>query len=250
VRLEFERAGEVRELATPVATEPALPAPAPVNFFVGAGIGLWLPFGELAAGKPISDQAQAGVGLELRAGLRFARYFGAKLFVDGARLSAISPESEELGTSGPGAGGQVKVDTTVSAQSIGLSLLIGSPSRAFGGFGELGLVFQRLAISRDLTLDGNPSLGTGCDQKFSQTLALTGAALRVGGGATIPLSGLFELSPFAHGTFGRFSQSALDSECSEFNGPLGLGDDLASDRRATHAQVVIGIGGNFVFGQR
>jgi hypothetical protein len=219
-----------------------------VNFFVGAGVGLWLPFGELAAGTPISNHAQAGVGLEVRAGLRFARYFGAKLFIEGARLSASSPEDEEIVIAGSEASGQLQVDTTASAQSVGLSLLLGSPAGGVGGFGELGLVFQRLAIARDLA--GSTSLGGACDKKSSQTLALTGAGFRVGGGATIPLSALFELSPFAHGTFGRFTQSALDSECSVYRGPSGLGDDLPSDRRGTHAQVVIGIGGNFVFGRR
>jgi hypothetical protein len=250
VRLELESAGAGREPAAKVAAEPAPPAPAPVNFFVGAGVGLLVPFGELAAGVPISDHAQAGVGLEVRAGLRFARYFGAKLFVDGGRLSAINSKSDEFGDAGSAASGEVKVDKTVSTQSVGLSLLIGSPARGLGGFGELGLVFQRLAIGRDHTSLAGTPLDTGCGPTSSQTLALTGAAFRLGGGATIPLSDVFELSPFAHGTFGRFTRSALDSECSELRGPSDLGDDLPSDRRGTHAQVLIGIGGNFVFGQR
>jgi hypothetical protein len=252
VRLEFDSAGGLRELAVPVAAEPDLPAPAPapVSFFVGAGVGLLVPFGELRAGVPISDHAQAGAGLEIRAGLRFARYFGAKLFVDGGRLSAINSESEELGDAGSAASGEVKVDKTVSAQSVGLSLLVGSPARRLGGFGELGLVFQRLAIGRDHTSLAGTPLAPGCGPTSSQTVALTGAAFRLGGGATIPLSDVFELSPFAHGTFGRFTRSALDSECSEFGDPSGLGDDLPSDRRGTHVQVLIGIGGNFVFGRR
>lgn len=248
VRLEFAASAEVRSVPAPVAAEPSPPAPARVSFFAGAGVGVWLPIGELAAGTPFSDHAKAGVGLELRAGLRFARYFGAKLFVEGARLSASSSENEEFGISDSAI--QLKVDKSVSAQSVGLSLLFGSPARGVGGFGELGLVFQRLAIGRDLTRLGESPSDTGCDSKSSQTLALTGAAVRVGGGATVPLSAGFELSPFAHGTFGRFTRSALDSACSEYTGPSGLGDDLPSDRRATHAQVVLGIGGNFVFGGR
>jgi hypothetical protein len=250
VRLEFEAAVGVRDVPTPVAAEPVVPAPAAVSFFAGAGVGLWVPFGELAAGIPISDHAKAGVGLEVRAGLRFARYFGAKLFVDGALLSAASPDADEFENLGA-ASSQLKVDSSVSARSVGLSLLAGSPARGLGGFGELGLVFQRLAIERELTgLDGISPPLAGCDANSSQTLALTGAAFRIGGGATIPLSALFELSPFAHATFGRFSRSELDSECSELSGPSGLGDDLPSERRGTYAQVVIGIGGNFVFGRR
>jgi hypothetical protein len=258
VRLEFGAASDVRDVRTPVLAEPAVaavPAPAAVSFFAGAGVGLSLPFGELRAGVPISRYASAGVGLEVRAGLRFARYFGAKLFVDGALLSATSPKNEEFDTEGSAVGDQFEVELATSAQSIGLSLLVGSPARGLGGFGELGLVFQRLAIRRDFTqlagsmpADGMPAVA--CGSSFSQTLALTGAAIRVGGGATIPLSDLLELTPFAHGTFGRFSQSALDSGCSGQAGPSGLGDDLPSDRRGTHAQVLIGIGGNFVFGQR
>ena len=154
VRLEFGAGGDARDVATPAAVVPAAPAvppPAAVSFFAGAGLGLWLPFGELAAGVPVSDYVQAGVGLELRAGLRFARYFGAKLFVNGARLSATHPENEEFGAWGAAAGGQAEVDSAVSAQSLGLSLLVGSPARGLGGFGELGLVLQRLAIGRDLT---------------------------------------------------------------------------------------------------
>jgi hypothetical protein len=252
---EGAREAVLLELGPKPASSPAAAVPEPARAssaslagFAGIGVGLWLPLGEVAAGVPVSDYAGLGAGLELQVGLRFARYFGAKLFAEGARLSARNPPNESFGSLATGANpsAQVKLDSTVAARNFGLSLLVGSAPRKLGAYGELGLVWQRLELARDVTFGGNGA----CGANTSQSLVLTGAALRVGGGASIPLSSHFELSPFAHGTFGRFTNSELGSGCEELPGPAGLGAGLAADERGFHTQLVLGVGGNFVFGPR
>lgn len=220
------------------------------GWFVGGGLGLWLPLGRLAAEPdvPIGDYVKPGAGLELRGGYRFGRYFGAQLFVDGALFTATNPETADFGplASSGQPGDEARVESSASAQSIGVSLLGGSALGKLGGFGEVGIAWQRLSLERSVSLPESSS----CGGSVSQSLVLGGPALRVGGGATIPVAPALELVPFAHATIGRYGRAAASSSCDGLPGPAGLGDDVPAGRRATHATIVAGLGGHFVFGRR
>lgn len=234
--------------------EPSLPPAAPaLGVFAGAGIGLWLPFGELAAGVPANDSLKAGIGFELEGGLRFARFFGAKLFLHAASAAGVNPERDSADFAALASavatseGDKLELETSASALGAGLSLLVGSPPGKLGGYGELGLGWQRLSIVRDSEFSS-----VSCGGNAQQTLRLTGPALRAGGGVTIPVSRSFALSPFAHLTFARYAKAALDSDCEELAlpGPTGLDGSLDASQRATHGQLLFGLGGQFIFGSQ
>jgi len=239
-------------VATSAVTPEAPPAEraGTITGFAGAGVGIWLPFGELAGDVAVRDYEKPGAGIELRAGARFLRYFGAKLFAEAAWPTASSPSDEDFGGLDSGTGENVRVDSSASSQSAGLSLLVGSPARSLGGFGELGFAWQRLSLERDV------SFPMACGKAATQSLTLTGPAVRVGGGALIPVSPLFELTAFAHGTIGRFTDAELETDCDELPGPSNLGrkdgegTEIDGERRGTHVQIVFGLGGNLMFGPR
>ena len=225
-------------------TQPGDAAPTPrFVLFAGAGLGAGLPVGKLSTGPdaPMGDYAGIGVSLELKLGVRFARYFGAKLFGEGALHAPGSPPvnlSRLAG--GASSGDRAKVDAAVvNRQAFGLSFLAGSPQGKLGGYGELGVVYERLSVDVDISLRESE-----CGTSTSQSLVATGPSLRVGGGAFVPISRSFQLVPYAHGTIGRY-RHANTSSCEWIPPPAYLGGDIDGDRVATHAWIVAGVSGEF-----
>ena len=224
------------------------PASTRLVLFAGAGLGAGLPVGKVSTGPdaPISDYAGLGVSLELKLGLRFARYFGAKLFGEGALHAPGSPPVNFATLPGASSGDRAQVDASVvNRQAFGLSLLAGSAHGELGGYGELGVVvYERLAMDLDISMPDR-----GCGTSTSQSLTLTGPSLRVGGGAVVPVSRSFQLVPYAHGTVGRY-RHATSSTCEHLRPPAYLRGDIDGDRVATHAFIVLGVSGEFALFSR
>jgi hypothetical protein len=246
VRLELGPAPAAPSTEAAVAVE----ASPKLAWFLGAGLGLALPVGKIARNPdvPMSDYASAGATLELYGGLRFARYLGAKLFVQASGYAASSPSEMDFGGFGAGAGAsaQARVDPTARSQAFGLSVLVGSAPSRLGGYGELGLVLgERLALEQELTLSVDQ-----CGGKASRSLTMTGSALRIGGGAYIPMTRLFQLVPFLHGSFGRFTHASADADCNGLSAIEGLSGGLEDARRAVHGTIQLGIGGELLLGVR
>jgi tetratricopeptide (TPR) repeat protein len=209
--------------------------------FAGAGLGAGLPVGKLSTGPdaPMSDYAGFGASLELKLGVRFARYFGAKLFGEGALHAPGSPPVNLSRLAGGASSGDRAKPAVVNRQAFGLSFLAGSPHGKLGGYGELGVAYERLAVDLDISLREGE-----CGTSTSQSLVATGPSLRVGGGAFVPISRSFQLVPFAHGTIGRY-RHATTSSCEWIPPPAYLAGDIDGDRVATHAWIVAGLSGEF-----
>jgi len=243
LRLELSAAGRADGREDASVTPPSESAAAPrLVLFAGAGLGAGLPVGKVSTGPdaPIGDYVGVGVSLELKLGVRFARYFGAKLFGEAALHRGVPEVDVGRLASGASSDDRVAVDASADRQALGLSFLAGSPHGKLGGYGELGVVVhERLAVERQLSLpDG------ACGTSTTQSLALTGPSLRVGGGAYVPISRSFQLVPYAHGTIGRYRNATLEA-CEALPPPSYLGGDIDGDRVATHAWIVLGISGEF-----
>jgi hypothetical protein len=231
---------------TTAVTQPGDAAPSPgFVLFAGAGLGAGLPVGKLSTGPdaPMSDYAEIGASLELKLGVRFARYFGAKLFGEGALHAPGSPPVNLSRLAGAASSGdRAKVDASVvNRQVFGLSFLAGSPHGRLGGYGELGVAYERMEMDIDIAL---PLPDSECGTSTSQSLVATGPSLRVGGGAFVPISRSFQLVPYAHGTIGRY-RHATTSSCEQISPPAYLRGDIDGDRVATHAWIVAGVSGEF-----
>lgn len=228
----------------PALTQRGDGTPSPrLVLFAGAGLGAGLPVGKVSTGPdaPMGDYARLGMSLELKLGLRFARYFGAKLFGEGALHGAGSPPVNLSRLAGSASrSDRAKVDpSVVNRQVFGLSFLAGSPYGKLGGYGELGIGYERFAMDVDISLPEGE-----CGTSTSQSLTATGPSLRVGGGAFLPISRSFQLVPYAHGTIGRY-RHATTSSCEWISPPAYLGGDIDGDRVATHAWIVLGVSGEF-----
>lgn len=215
-----------------------------VNLFVGLRIGASLPGGSLydqgGTQVSMSDYFGAGAAVELNAGAWFARYFGAKIYLEGSsftpgrRLARLDEFDEATAYK------------KASAQAVGIAAMVGSPLRRFGAFGEVGLTFyERLAVTRDFEAEPNP-----CGTKFDQSIVFTGAAFRVGAGARIPVSRLFQLTPYVLASFGAANEVANDSSCAvlESSPTWPTSGDL--DESVGHRMILFGLGGDLTFGLR
>ncbi len=244
LRLELELTRAPQEMPAPPVTQESESDRGPrTAWFVGAGVGAGLPVGKLSTGPdaPISDYVGIGMSLELKLGVRFARYFGAKLFGEGALHSPGSPPVKFAALTGATSDDRARVDASVvNRQAVGFSFLAGTPHGKLGGYGELGVVvYERLAMALDISMPDR-----GCGTFTSQSLTVTGPSLRVGGGAIVPISRSFQLVPYAHGTIGRYRQ-ATSSTCEALRPPAYLRGDIDGDRVATHAFIVLGVSGEF-----
>ena len=197
-----------------------------VGFLAGLRLGAGIPAGTISHERvtdhdtSLSDAAKPGGSLEIHAGVRIGRFFTPTLYFEG----------ESLGT-----GGKVLKQTVKSAgaASLGLGVLIGTPPGKMGGFGEFDLV-----VLNQLTLSSADAANK-CD------LTARGAALRFGGGAVFPLSNWLQLTPFAMATVGRFTK--LDASGT---GCLARTDvkTISTDDVRTHYMIVLGVGGDVLFG--
>jgi hypothetical protein len=205
-----------------------------VGFLGGLRLGAAIPTGKLfhytdAATNidkdlNVSDAFQAGAAIELRVGLRIARYFTPLLYVEGASLS-------------PGGGfvPNQKIKNTTSG-SFGLGLIVGTAPGKMGGFGEFDLVFVN---SYALTSTTSKRLGGDC----TATVTASGGAVRLAAGGVFPISRWLQISPFASALLGRFSKLDKNADCL-----ANVGGTIPDDDVRTHGMIVLGVGGDIVLG--
>jgi hypothetical protein len=219
-----------------------------VGFFVGLRLAAAIPAGELYKdGGDMSDVFKVGAGAELHGGIRFLRFFGAKLFAEGYVLKPGAALDEVTNYTA-----QVDVSNTTSATGFGVSVLGGLLDRGkFGAFGELGFVSQNFYVTRTFT-DSDASGLPVCGES-EDTIDISGSAFRIGGGANIPIGRLMHLTPFVMAEFGSFSNLEAKIGCAEranFNGVAQEAEaKIPSSQRAGHQLFLIGIGGDFIFGK-
>lgn len=203
-----------------------------MGFMVGLRLGVAKPFGDAFRGtivdpeetKAMSDFYGTGGGLELHAGVRFAKYFTGKLMFGGYGFDP-GPDAEPDGTA--------EAENTVSATSAGIGIQIGTPRGRFGGFGELNALFlHTFKITNKFD---------SCEVSISSK----GPALSLGGGLSIPLGTSWSLTPFATAQMGRFEEQEIEEDCG-LNVPSSF--DIPSDDQKTHGMLFVGIGGEFLFG--
>jgi tetratricopeptide (TPR) repeat protein len=146
-----------------------------------------------------------GAGLGLRGGLQFGRRYSVVLFVDfsglasGTRLDDISgyPESE-----------YVEVTSQADAADAGLGGTVSFPFGSVALFGSLDL-----ALHHQFTARQTVSAYAACPDEHENTLTLSGTALRLGGGAFVPISESFRLVPQLMVTLGQFSRLEATTGC-------------------------------------
>lgn len=220
-----------------------------VGFFAGLRVAGAVPVGVAYVGgdgreRNMADLFGAGGGAEIHAGVKFARYFGAKLLVErygfdpGSRLDEV-PEYEML---------VMSVDSTnvTSADGFGIGGMVGLMDRGrFGAYGELSILpLHRFSITRDVEDSGPPN---GCSSS-SDVLTLSGVALRIGGAAIIPINTFLQLTPYMSATFSSFGESTFESGCA---GRIPL-DGLPSGKSKLdiggHQMFVLGVGGDVLLG--
>lgn len=221
--------------AGPESNAPAAAAAADrrVSFFIGLRLGAAIPSGTLYSveGERVAatDYFSGGGFAELQGGVRFQRYFALKLYLEGLALGAGSwlRDSDYA-------------DNSVSGQGIGIGGLIGTKPGQWGGFGELDLGYRRIEVTRrfddDFTCSGSQSLG------------LKGLALRVGGGAHIPVHRLVQLTPFVAASFGQVL--GVSNDCDEYSGTdkFPAPGSVPSGERRGYQLFLIGIGGDLLLG--
>ena len=249
---------------TPPADE-AKPSDAPrgkLGFFAGLRLAGAVPAG-VAYSNPageetnISDLFGPGGGGEIHGGVRFTKYLAATVFFEqyafdpGSRLDDVPEYATNIAS----------VDSTnvTTADGFGLGAIGGLMERGkLGGFGEASfLLLHRFTITRDVDDSELPDSPLGCD-KTSDTLTLSGPALRIGGGAIIPLTDWLQLTPFMTATFSAFSESNYESGCPVHRLPSGMDarriplDHLPNGKSKLnvggHQMFILGVGGDFLFG--
>lgn len=244
--LESEQPGAT---LPPPSDERATAVPPNIGLFAGLRLGAAFPTGKIVAGEDtaMSDYVGPGGMLELSVGATFARYFGAKLFLQGLLLSpAKSPRLafervyDETGS--------VAVESNTSGRAIGLAAIAGTPPGRIGGYGELGLLYEWVAVDRELRF----TPAQPCGERARQTLRFSGPSLRVGGGARLPVHRLVQLSVFANAAFGVFRNAEVDSGCDFLPAPPGLTqlEFPEGDRRAGHQMILVGVEGELIYGLR
>jgi len=218
-----------------------------LHLFAGLRIGAAFPGGNLyrAGGTDVamSDYFATGAGVELHAGAWFAGYFGAKLFVEGYAFDggpALDRMREFDGIV------DARVENSPTGHGIGVAALIGTPLRRWGVFGEVGMSFaQQFTVKR--RFDAQPNA---CGSTFEQELAFSGAALRLGVGARIPASSLVQLTPYFLTSLGKASKVSNDSSCSLLanSADWPASGDLSDG--GVHRLILVGLGGDLLFGLR
>ncbi len=197
-----------------------------LGVFVGLRLLGAIPAGNANSNVPMSDLMEAGGGAELYGGLRFARYFAGKLYIDGFGMRK---------------GSQTAADTQVSGVEAGIGGQIGTPPHQLGGFGEIGVGFvQSFQLRNDVP--GSP----GCVLEGTWS---GGPSFRIGGGAVIPLSKYFQLTPFMVANFAQFNHINLKSVC---EGPmmpdLSIDQDIPAEERSGHQLFLLGVGVDWLIG--
>jgi hypothetical protein len=241
----------------PPQTGPQTP-PGKIGFLAGLRIGGMVPGGTVysvsdpaaqdqralaADGSDITmtDLFQPGGGGEIRAGIRFLKFFTGLLYFERYVLSP-GDKLDEI----PDFSSDVEVTNNATMEGAGLGVMAGSPRNQFGGYGELDFgLLHRFTIDQEYT----SSVGD-CEQ----SIVLSGTALRVGGGMNIPVADFLHLSPYLSVQFGIFDKEEDSFSGTQLPGSTRLicGVDHAADisdgDQQGHNLIMLGIGGDFVFG--
>jgi len=219
-----------KEGAKPDEEEPA----SALGFILGLRVGGQLPLGNLEKDQPITDYYQSGGGGEFRGGIRFAQRYSVVLIGAGATHKPGPQLTADPGTT---------TKATPVAADAGVGFVYGPRRGAFGPFGEVDVLF----IHR---FDSKREVAVGSDV-CSQTLSSSGQALRVGGGAQIPVNSWFQLSPYATLTLGQTTDFSLDPACANQDlsaTPWASTGAVDSADRTIHAILGLGIGGDILLG--
>ena len=208
----------------PAPPEPHHLAPR-TSFWVGARVGLFVPFGDVWArtttigvrGVPWSDYASSGPMFELNAGARLSRNYNLFVLWERARTGAGDGDPESLTLSGKADHGDtdfwgVGVRATTDPDHIGFVT-------------ELAIGYRRARSKFD---DGSQIQFT--DAPFET---------RLGIGAEFRLSDLISLSPMATLGIGQFGKIESVS-----NGEIRNETGYASQADA-HAWATFSLGGHF-----
>lgn len=250
---ETTSAGTTGEGASATVTSPpaesSSAALSKLGFFVGLRLAAGIPVGTAyndANGQTrnLSDLSGGGGGAELHGGVRFTRYFAAKLFVEGyrfdpgSRLDEVPDYQMNIAS--------VDSKNVTSADGFGLGVMGGLIERGrFGGFGELSFVaVHRYMVTRDVE-DSGPPVGCGSS---TDVVTLSGPALRIGGGAVIPVTRYLQLTPFMTATFGSFSEADVESGCQNRIPLDGLPVGNSKVDAGGHQLFILGVGGDFLIG--
>ncbi len=199
---------------------------------------------------PLNELYGGGAGLELRGGLRFAKYFTGHLIAAGYGLQP-GPDFDR-----PVAGVTGSSDTTSTSTlvQLGLGGTVGSAPGKFGLFGELDLMLvHSFETERKVQAEGKE-----CTEKWTAD----GTSVRLAGGLNVPLSEIFQLTPMLGVSVGRFRELSL-AGCDELgrgNHGSALGreyaaiDDILSGQRLgnvdypAHGVFFMGIGVDWLIG--
>jgi len=220
--------------------EPGAPKPEPfVGFLGGLRLGLAVPMGtvfQLANGREVrmSDVATPGGGIEFHAGVRLGKYFTPLFFLAGHALS--HPDRYDVAGLGDATAVELK---SAAGGTFGIGVLVGTPPGKIGAFGEFGIgLVDYLSISfKNAGLNGG-------DCKVEAT----GAQLRFGGGAIIPVTKWLQLTPVANLALGQFTKTSA-AGCSDAVSTV-LKSEVPDGDQRTHGMIFLGVGGDVVVGGR
>ncbi len=235
-------------------TAPAEPGkkPGKVGFMVGARVGALFPTGDVgtAAGPdPLTYGTGPGfeqrkytadelfgvlAGAELLGGVRFLKHFTGFLFVGGYGLTPGDTLKRQP---------EIELEVKASALAVtgGLGIMAGTERGRFGGFGMLAYEPLHAMIAQ---LDVLAPDGASCTDQWTYR----GSAVRVGGGLNIPVGEVAHLVPYLTASFGSFSE--VENKVSGTCGfQLGAnGTTAAITDAGGHTQVLVGLGGDLLFG--
>jgi hypothetical protein len=208
---------------------------AALGFIVGMRLGGQLPMGALKKDQPITDYYQSGGGGEFRGGIRFAQRYSVVLIGAGATHKPGPKLTADPGTT---------TKATPVAADAGVGFVYAPRRGDFGPFAELDVLFvHRFDSKREVEIGGNVC---------KQTLTSSGQALRLGGGAQIPVNSWFQLSPYATLALGQTTDVSMDPDCkTDLRGTpweAGKTGAVDSEERTIHAVLGLGIGGDILFG--
>jgi hypothetical protein len=210
------------------------------GFMGGLRLGAVFPGGKLGTlenrNRSTTDFFEPGGGLEIHAGVRFARIVTAALFGEFSALTG--PKKIEA------AGVSVDVESSASARTVGVKVMVGTPRGKLGGFGEIGF---GIAHSFEVSVQGTRDIA---DCKITRTYQGPARLLRIGGGAVFPIGSLIHIVPFGALSIGSFASANTTVDgCLALPFPFDRGDrDIPDADEATHTLLMLGVGGDFVFG--
>lgn len=232
----------------PDSSEPAPPEPrADFGFEVGIRGGGLLSSGQIVPTVDITDVAQGGGGAEIYAALRLFKYFGVGGFYNRHWIKAGTAVDQSINDflQRPR-----EINSTVTFESAGVLVRAGTERGQFGGFAEVGFEFlHKMNVNRDVS--GLP-LTLAC----SMTQGFSGTALRVGGGAILPLNRWVRLTPMLTLSFSTFGSTDIVGDClvedenMQSSAPEPLLGQPAGDINpgSGHRFLFLGVGGDFLFG--